>query len=407
MKLKSLFLALCSAALLTACDKSNDTPTPTPPASADFDGLLFATSVTNPEGASGSCYLQAVPNLNTATYDNSNAIPTGFGTPIIVNGKNVYVLPDYMGQNKAVLTRYKVNKDRKFIPQGELTLPGGAGACNVVQVSNTKAYVAFQNLGKVMVFNPTTMTKTGEIDLNSLAHPDTRVAPATMLERDGLLYVGLSQFDAQWMPNHKMAELALIDTKTDKFVKHIKDEKHELSFATRPIDPYSMFMDEAGDIYVNCIGSFGLKPGFKGGILRIRKGQTDFDPDYVIDLSATTVEGLPTGADFLSAVYYGGNGKLYAYVNSYKLDPAGMSNPYGAKSSAPAIIDLKTRTIRRIMDLPISNPHAVAVYAYKGKVIFGSANEKASGFYVYDPATGKSAGPVITVKGNPYAIVKD
>ena len=182
MKLKSLFLALCSAALLTACDKSNDTPTPTPPASADFDGLLFATSVTNPEGASGSCYLQAVPNLNTATYDNSNAIPTGFGTPIIVNGKNVYVLPDYMGQNKAVLTRYKVNKDRKFIPQGELTLPGGAGACNVVQVSDTKAYVAFQNLGKVMVFNPTTMTKTGEIDLNSLAHPDTRVAPATMPE---------------------------------------------------------------------------------------------------------------------------------------------------------------------------------------------------------------------------------
>ena len=58
------------------------------------------------------------------------------------------------------------------------------------------------------------------------------------------------------------------------------------------------------------------------------------------------------------------------------------------------------------MDLPISNPHAVAVYAYKGKVIFGSANEKASGFYVYDPTTGKSAGPVITVKGNPYAIVK-
>lgn len=403
MKFKSLFIALCSAALLTACDSSNDTPNPT---EGTFDGLLFATSVTNPEGSSGSCYLQAIADLSTAVYDNSKSIPTGFGTPIIVSGKNVYVLPDYMGQNKSVLTRYKVDKNKNFVPQGELSLPGAAGACNVVQVSETKGYVALQNLGKVMVFNPATMTKTGEIDLNSLAHPETRVAPATMLERDGLLYVGLSQFDAKWMPKYKMAELALIDTKTDKLVKHIKDEKHELSFATRPIDPGSMFMDEVGDIYVNCIGSFGLMPGYKAGLIRIRKGQTDFDPDYVIDFSTTQVEGLPTGADFLAAVYYGGNGKLYAYANSYRLDPKGMSNPYTAKSSAPVVIDLKARSARRIMGLPISNPHAVAVHAYKGKALFGSTNEKASGFYTYDPATDKAEGPVIQVKGNPFCILK-
>ena len=54
MKLKSLFLALCSAALLTACDKSNDTPTPTPPASADFDGSS-CEAVWEPGKGSSSC----------------------------------------------------------------------------------------------------------------------------------------------------------------------------------------------------------------------------------------------------------------------------------------------------------------------------------------------------------------
>ena len=105
-----------------------------------------------------------------------------------------------------------------------------------------------------------------------------------MVERDGLLFVGLNQFDAQWMPTAKQADMAVVDTKTDKVVKKISDTKHELSFATRPTRPAFCFRwTPNGDIYVNCMGSFGYKPGFAGGLLRIRKGQTDFDPDFVIN----------------------------------------------------------------------------------------------------------------------------
>ena len=52
-----------------------------------------------------------------------------------------------------------------------------------------------------MEFNPTTMQKVRDIDLNALAQPEVRVAPGAMVVRDGLLFVGLNQFDSQWMPH--------------------------------------------------------------------------------------------------------------------------------------------------------------------------------------------------------------
>ena len=62
------------------------------------------------------------------------------------------------------------------------------------------------------------------------------------------------------------------DTKAGKLLKKIVDTKHQLSFATRPIDAHSIFVNpKDGAIYLNCMGSFGFKPGFDGGILRIKK----------------------------------------------------------------------------------------------------------------------------------------
>ena len=161
-------------------------------------------------------------------------------------------------------------------------------------------------------------------------------------------------------------------------------------------------MDENEDIYVNCIGSFGYIPGFRGGIVRIKKGQTDIDPDYAIAFDQTVVEGLSTQyADFLAAVCYGGDGKLYAYANSNALDPNAMSSPYLSMTNMPVIVDLKTKTIKVIEGMEISNPHTMAIGLHKGLVVFGSANTKANGFYTYDPKTQKVEGPVLSVQGNP------
>ena len=377
----------------TACD--NDKPNP--PAPEKSGNILLTTTVVNTDGASGVCYMQLIDSVK-GTFDNKKAIPSGFGAPPIVQGHHVFTLPDYMGNSKADMRHFEyVNS--KLVLRGTLSLPAGSGAANVCMISAEKAYVSFQNIGFVWAFNPTTMTKIAEIDLNPLAQKDMRVAPAAMTYRDGLLFIGLNQFNAQWMPTAKQADVAIVDTQTDKVVKKISDTRHELSFATRPIDKNSIFVDAAGDIYLNCVGSFGFLPDFGGGILRIRKGQADFDPDYAIIFKGMKVEGFDGKIDYIGTMRLGSDGLLYAMAADNSLDNS--KNAYLAKVMYPVVIDLKQRTARKITGIPNSNGHAVAIGEYKGKIYFGSGNNEAYGFYAYNMMTKKTEGLAFRVTGLP------
>lgn len=151
-----------------------------------------------------------------------------------------------------------------------------------------------------------------------LAHEGTTVSPAAMIIRDNYLYVGLSQFNSQYMPKESSVELALINTNNDQYEKTIRNKSHGVSVPTRPIDSNSIFMDEKGDIYISCMASFGLMPGFNAGIIRIKKGETEIDPDYCIRFDKTEIKGLSTKyAEYLGMLCYDKGGKLYAYANSY------------------------------------------------------------------------------------------
>lgn len=402
MKIKNLLPAMLLAVSVISCD-DNDAQKPITPPTTEPGSILFATSVTNAEGNSGSVYLQAISNLDPATYDNKNSVPTGFGAlPIALDNGHIYSFPDYMGSSKAELKLYKMGPNNKLVLQGTMGIPGGAAACNVVELNSEKAYLSCQGIGVVIVFNPSTMKEIKKIDLSMLAHEGTTVSPAAMIIRDNYLYVGLSQFNSQYMPKESSVELALINTNNDQYEKTIRNESHGVSVPTRPIDSNSIFMDEKGDIYISCMASFGLMPGFNAGIIRIKKGETEIDPDYCIRFDKTEIKGLSTKyAEYLGMLCYDKGGKLYAYANSYKLDLEGASNPYTAICQCPVVIDIYNKTIERIEDLPISNPHGIAIGKYKNLIVFGSANRKCNGFYTYNPETKKSSDAVVKVQGFP------
>lgn len=393
---KHLFSGLAFALALVAmpsCDK--DTPSTPETAGGRF---LITTNVGNADGASGVSYFQTVEKME-GYIDNSQARPAGFGVPPIVIGQHIFVLPDYMGSTKSVLTHYVTDKKGHLSERGALTLPANSGASNIVLASEDKAYLSMQNLGIVMEFNPTTMQKVRDIDLNALAQPEVRVAPGAMVVRDGLLFVGLNQFDSQWMPRLKQAEVAIIDTKSGKLLKKIVDTKHQLSFATRPIDAHSIFVNpKDGAIYLNCVGSFGFKPGFDGGILRIKKGETEFDADYALNIAQAKVENFNHTLNYLATVRLGSDGKLYAMVASYELDAS--ANPYLAKVMVPVCIDLEKRTVTYIPGVKPSNGLA-AVAEANGKIYFGVSNADDNGFYAYDLATQKITGLALRVQGFP------
>ena len=404
MKLKHLCMAIVAMAAFTACsDDNNEQPKPQPDEGVGkFEGIVFATSIPNADGSSGAAYLQGIPKLTTNPVDNSKGLPTGFGTtPIVAPSGSVYSLPDYMGNSRAAIVRYVPNAKGELVEKGKLQISAGAQACNVVEANADKAYVSCQGTGKIVVFNPTTMKQVKEIDLNSYAQKGLNVAPATMIVRDADLFVGLSQRDANWMPTKASAELVVIDTKTDEVKKHITNTTLGLSTATRPIDPKSIFMDENKDIYVNCIGGFGMNPQLPGGIIRIKNGSTDIDPDYSFKFNEVKVEGLEGGyGTFLGTVCYMTKGKLYAYINAPQLDP-NAKNPYLTIAYCPVEIDLYNKTITKIEGVGYSNPHACAVAKYGDKVVFGVTNKTQSGFFSYDPVTKKAEGPILKVTGNP------
>lgn len=390
-------------AAMSACgDDNKEQPTPQPGEGGKFEGIVFATSIPNADGSSGAAYLQGIPKLTANTIDNSKGRPTGFGTtPIVAPSGNVYSLPDYMGNSRSAIVRYVPNANGELVEKGKLELTAGAQACNVVEVNAEKAYVSCQGTGKIVVFNPTTMKQVKEIDLNAYAQAGMNVAPSAMIVRDADLFVGLSQRDAKWMPTKASAELVVIDTKTDAVKKHIVNTTLGLSTATRPIDPKSIFMDENKDIYVNCIGSFGMNPEFPGGIIRIKNGTMEIDPDYSFKFSEVKVSGLVGDyGKFLGTVCYMAGGKLYAYINAPQLDPD-SKNPYLTIAYCPVEVDLYNKTITKIEGLGYSNPHACAVAKYGNKVVYGLSNKTEHGFFSYDPATKKVEGPILKVTGNP------
>ena len=126
----TLIAALLLGLALTSCDKE---PKPTPQTGSER--ILFSTSIVNADGASGNGYLQAIGSIEAKKYDNSRGVPVGFGTEPIYCGDHLYVLPDYMGMGKAELIYYTVSKELQLTKHGAMELPGGAAACNVVEVS--------------------------------------------------------------------------------------------------------------------------------------------------------------------------------------------------------------------------------------------------------------------------------
>lgn len=392
--------ALCISTLflsLIACDDNNGSDS-----EQSFGKILIETTVKNPDGASGSSYIQLISDFTKQTIDNKNSIQVGFDAGVRIYGKDIYVFPEFGKDGTQEILKYTYNETTGLTKSGLLSLPPMSGAYSFVKVEAEKAYVPFYNLGKILIFNPTTMTKTGEIDLSSYAYEDKNPDPAFLFIRDGLLYIPLNQIGPNWMPypTYKQADVAIVDIKTDKVVKIISEKASGMTFPTRPFLKDMIFTDENNDLYIACAGGFGLDPRFpETGFISIRSGKTEFDKSASWDISQTKIEGTSYKPGSLSNCKYIGNGKLCAYVSITELM---ADNPYSAKYTMAVLMDMKAKTIKRIEGIPLSDGHSVFIDIYKEKVVFAAYGDKNAGFYTYDPKTESvSDGTVVSTSGNP------
>ncbi len=379
---------LVTAALLllglTGCKKDKKEEAKFPVLKELEGTFLLETTVKNPDGQSGSSYIQVLSNLS-GEPELTTGIQVEMGAPVTVVGDDVYVLPGFAGPSTALV---KYHRDGlKLTKVSELQLPP-MGTGSLTSVGGDKAYLMMYLLGRIWVIDTKRMEKLSEIDLVEYAHGDKSPEPSVGFVRDGFFYLPLCQGGSDYLPyaDYRQVDVLVLDIATDKVVKKISETTSGLCFPTRPVFDGLMFTDENKDLWFSCTGYFGYNPEYlKNGFVCIPHDTQDFDTSKTWDISTTQVGGTNYKAATVYNCDYIGNGKVAAQIGILELG----GNPLTARNAGACIVDLKAKTIERLADIPYSNGHSGALLRWKGKMYFTSGGENAAGIWEYDPATGK------------------
>lgn len=380
--------------LLNSCQKDEVTSDP----SSNFDKLLIGTNITTASPVTG--YIGTHKDLTIGSYTTTKARQSTEYPYVTLYKNDVFLMPQRFGD---IVKKYTRQADGTLAETGSFTAPAASSPISTVIESDTRGYTALYGAGKIIVFNPSTMAIIETIDLTSYAlGGDGNPDPNVMAFRNGKLYVACSQTSNGFTSNHPV-QVLIIDIANGNKITSATDSR---SFWAGSINEQkSIFFDESGDMYIYCVASYGFGgPNQKSGFLRIKNGQTSFDPTYFFNTADYIIAGITGGkVDYLQRMRYAGNGIVYSTGNIYAL----ASNPpdyikdrtYGSFK-----VDLTAKTITKL-DLPYSNGYAASVGIFDGKILWGLATTSGVGIYTYDPATGAtSKSPVITTVGDPNLV---
>ena len=382
-------LVLLSLVGLTSCGK--DSPD-FPPSTKSEVGFVHSVNIGE------NTYISLFKDLSVGSLNTDNALVLPKGAFTFVYKNKIYVT------DTEHLYKY-IPKDGILVQEGNTMLfPSGAKATYITFLSEKKAYVSCLGLGKVWIIDPSSMTKTGEIDLSGYSlgklAGDNNPEPCASIIRDGILYVTLCQLKSAYSCE-KGAHIALIDTKTDKPIKMISDPRATMASSMTPAgDP---FVDEKGDIYFYCVAMFGYQPGVKEGFLRIKKGEQGFDNSYCFILADVNLEGVKGNrTSYAYNKVYGGNGKVYGYLNI----PGAASNPpdYVHDKSFQAFeINLYNKTCKK-MNFSGTVGWATSICKSGNNIIFGMSTDQGMGYSVYHMDDGSYEKLKVKVSGAPYML---
>jgi hypothetical protein len=257
--------------------------------------------------------------VTSKTFDESTVIdPTNGpkllgGIDILVGGGRAFA-PD---SNGPVLIRYDVNANDELVRGDELSF-AGVGMTSILGshvyiVSETKGYVFDPAGPRIVIWNPATMTLTGEqIDLGATSRdgwvPNVNMGLVNLgaLRRGAELLVPLNWQDQDG--NSRFASGVLVlDTQTDAVVSVAEDERCGETFTN--------LAAPNGDIYFfppawSATAHYFIDLHQPTCVLRVKSGETAFDAGYQMDLSA-----LGSGSAAAGAIPDGEGGFLFMTVD--------------------------------------------------------------------------------------------
>ncbi len=290
------------------------------------------------------------------------------------------------------LQKYEFDANGNPVDAGfiAITQEGQYGA-NFWIVNSSKGYYYDQSRGflKIQIFNPTSMERTGEIDLapavSKIADDPTiqveKSGERMMIVRDGKLFVDVAYLledDVFTGSAYDSAFVAVIDVTSDSF-ENLTEYQGAQGVSFPPLNMNNVNIDENGDLYIATMGDmFSGERNAK--ILRIRNGETSFDQDFELDIEPY----IP--GDGIKWYVGGGavrNNILYTYI---------MDEPYAPDYSNYTdlnkdfyAIDINTKVATLIPEVPKTDFECIATPYFVGNTLYiPYSSPSTSGIYTYD-----------------------
>lgn len=300
-------VVLCLAFLLAACDSgsSNGDNGPEP----DVEGPLYVLSNTVFNQDNAAAYITVVPDLNAdqEITDLSQFVE-------FTGGGRAYGLPQqdviyFHSGEDATVTEVIFAPDGSATLGRELSFAGeGVTIANFgssLHISPTKAYFVSQQTYEIIAWNPKEMEITAVFPMGLAVDSGLRrLVGEVFLVGDEAVILSY-QDDGDFIARPGMA-VTVVDTQTDAVVSNTVDP--------RATGLRSSAIDANGDRYFgpndNISGQHYLTPDLAPApmILRMRAGETSFDPDWsrsLTDELGTTLWGCctqgPAGTIFVQA----------------------------------------------------------------------------------------------------------
>ena len=231
----------------------------------------------------------------------------------VVGGASIYGYDNsgfvWVGQSQEpTIQRYAVEEDGSLSVDGPRVSFAGLGLSRanfgrgrVPFLSPTKAYLMTNTPDEVVIWNPQEMTIEGTIDLELPEREGFRLVNSKAQVVGNRLYVAFGYLDAA---NARVAEvmgLAVVDTDTDQVVSITETERCGRPNTSVVSDDGFVYYASGGfTLWANRV--FGESNAPDPCILRVRAGETEFDPDFFV-----SIEDLTGGAGGLSIAGSGGD----------------------------------------------------------------------------------------------------
>lgn len=374
---------LSLSVLFTACSK-DDSQEPDP-GSGEYSYVLLTN-----EGDLGTPgYMTAYAQMPSGDLSNIQTrtlqVKSAFG--FTQYGKWIFTRTNIAGQTgiaKFIVSNNGKLQEAGFLPNGQRFYITG----------DENGYYLDESRGTLLIqkFNPSTMQRTGEIDLSELKDDNVEyqvIGKHMMASKEGKLYVGITYGTTQGQGFNDdvvdYAELAVIDIATDEFQGTIKYPGIK-GLGYGPSANKFWTLGDDGALYMYASG-FHTKGGMStinnSVIVRIKKGASDFDKNWALKADKYQKHGT-----FGTAVVK--KGKIYVQIPTKELTEnfGNFMDPIWKYYS----IDLSTQEDTEITGMPMTryaHSNEQCITQIDGKIYLWMANAtaKENGYYLLDEAT--------------------